>query len=697
MAMAAASSPLAAQTTFHLTAPVAGSSFYPSDSIPIGWSGNVENHLVRIEMRRDGGGWMPLRHFVKDSSVFVAAHPLSPGTYELQAIRTRQDTSWIQLGPTGLCWYGFSDITYSPDGTLVAVVACDGSVRVWDVASRSAVRTFALADSGNAQYTRVRFSADGLMLLASAAVWPRRVSALFDMTTGARLWSDTAAIVDMSADGSLLAVRNRVLRRADTSVVAVLGDSLRVPAELVLSPDGRLAASIDGAGVLLWSVESGRLLRGFYPHWARLIYGVEFSPDGALIAAATGNGTLSVWELASGRYLFNAPGAGALDASFSADGSRIATPTLTRGDITLWDSHSGEQLGAWGAAAAWRAVALSPDDTHVAAIDPNGTIRVFRLEERLDTVIGPRWQREPARIEVSFSDSSFGRVLVGGLMTGGFGFTSRESIDIPLDSMWLGGPDSTSFTMFTAPPKMIRPGRSDVEIHFRPIRSGFHQCAATAIADGITTTRTATAIAARRPVVRDIFEFGFGQVPWKEKRDTVVTFVRNIDSISHEVTVALIKSNTSLISYSSGLGTKTLAPGDSLTIAMRFVADSGNGLYRHEVHASFDDVGSPVSVVISAAIVGAPYSGVALPGSSVAEPAVLTVLRAGEGLIDVRVEPATNHAIDLILYNARGEASHLGTVTERRSFFVDAPPAGLYFIVARDRLTGVAVIRPFPL
>lgn len=131
------------------------------------------------------------------------------------------------------------------------------------------------------------------------------------------------------------------------------------------SPDGRILATWDRTHIKLWNVEQGQLLR-VMTHWA-FILDVAWAPDSKSLASAHKDGSVKVWDPATGvpKVTFKVPPVGdegpevwIEGLSYGSDGDRVAAVALREAEIVAHIWLIGEQ----------RQIAQFP----MASTDPSG-------------------------------------------------------------------------------------------------------------------------------------------------------------------------------------------------------------------------------------------------------------------------------------------------------------------------------------
>jgi acetyl esterase/lipase/Tol biopolymer transport system component len=255
-------------------------------------------------------------------------------------------------------------LAWSPDGTILAS-GWSHAVRLWDIATGEAL---AVLDGDIGFVNSLAFSPDGVLLAAGGGRYNPE-------ERGVQLW-------DVATGESLL----RLEGFADTVF------------SVAFSPDGTTLATGSGnpwgfgpGSAQLWDVATGEMLaefglaNQFNPSDMLTVYGVAFSPDGSLLAAATGDGRVQLWDVAREQeqtVLIGRAGYG-YDVAFSPDGTRLATSgtagsTDGSADARLWDVTTGAQYVLLeGHTAAVMSIAFSLDGRTVASGSFDGTVRLW--------------------------------------------------------------------------------------------------------------------------------------------------------------------------------------------------------------------------------------------------------------------------------------------------------------------------------
>ncbi|MGE0669015.1 MAG: toll/interleukin-1 receptor domain-containing protein [Sphingomonadales bacterium] len=171
---------------------------------------------------------------------------------------------------------------------------------------------------------------------------------------------------------------------ASGQILFVLSDLTAAIDEIRYSPDStRIAAASSDGVVCVWDVASGhRLLVINVPREKVGTAHLAFSPDGKLLAATGEDSPAHIWDATSGamRVTLHAPmGAGYIE--FSPDGRLVVTTQATEGVARLWDTASGASIGVFPQHASGEAK-FSPDGTRLVTASTDETAALWDVRTR---------------------------------------------------------------------------------------------------------------------------------------------------------------------------------------------------------------------------------------------------------------------------------------------------------------------------
>ena len=149
---------------------------------------------------------------------------------------------------------------------------------------------------------------------------------------------------------------------------------------VAFSPDGTLVASASSdRTVKLWDLTTGMLRRTFEGH-SDWVLCVAFSPDSTLVASASSDKTVKLWDPTTGvmRRTFEGHSERVSRVAFSPDGSLVLSASFGE-TVKLWDSATGAVRHTFEdhSGTFVFGVAFSPDGSLVALASSDKTVKLW--------------------------------------------------------------------------------------------------------------------------------------------------------------------------------------------------------------------------------------------------------------------------------------------------------------------------------
>lgn len=141
------------------------------------------------------------------------------------------------------------------------------------------------------------------------------------------------------------------------------------PHTIVVIDNGKSSAGIPSDAL------KPMVLRG-HERW---VSAVAFSPDGTRIASGSGDDTLKLWDMPTGKEAreLRGGGRGITSVAFSADGNHLAAGTWD-GAIKIWTARDGKEIGTFrGHKETVTSLAFSPDGKRIVSGSGDDTFRVW--------------------------------------------------------------------------------------------------------------------------------------------------------------------------------------------------------------------------------------------------------------------------------------------------------------------------------
>ncbi|TAJ08197.1 MAG: hypothetical protein EPO68_15650, partial [Planctomycetota bacterium] len=433
----------------------------------------------------------------RNARALLSTLEADPAAWEYQRLR-RQSEQWIAATDPGVGFVWF--VAFRPQDASVVAVGSSGAVAIWDPLTGARVADLPPAPERSKPRA---LSADGALCATiaggSPVVWDTRTGAVRHAPRAAEpLRVSDRNVGAFSADGRWLALCDEtrgafVFELGSDAPPREFRAEGAASGEVAFSGDGRVLATTQSEAPAAWDVESGALLRRFpafddvrcvaadragrrlavgngvnihlldvenggtiraFVRHADFVTSVQFSPDDLAVAAALEDGSVWIWDCASGavrsKGWVGRP-SWKTSLAWSADGARILTgihasrmvrlwdargagePEILRGHtsfvypvvytpdglrlvsggwdraVRVWSAATGRPLAALRGHSSWiNDLAASPDSTRVASVGPDGLLNVWNLatgacvaRKKLETPLrSVAWSPDGAQIAV---------------------------------------------------------------------------------------------------------------------------------------------------------------------------------------------------------------------------------------------------------------------------------------------------------
>jgi WD40 repeat protein len=279
---------------------------------------------------------MASRSAVAVLSLLIAAH----ASAQAQTLRARLTHTFPPQSQEG------REVSFSPDGALLATSSPDSTIFIWSVPDGKLVRK--LIHSGGV--TTVEFSPDGKIFASAGYDRSIRLWRVSDWSLTKKLPGHAGTIwtIAFSPDGQILASGGedklvKLWRVSDGTLLHALRGHTRNIWRVAFSPDSRLVASGSfDKDIKIWRADDGSLVSTLSGS-KEAVVGLTFSPDGKMLASGGDDSVIRFWRVSDGRVIRVIPvGNHVYSVAFSRDGRWLVGAGRGRGNLgTFWNQIAG--------------------------------------------------------------------------------------------------------------------------------------------------------------------------------------------------------------------------------------------------------------------------------------------------------------------------------------------------------------------
>ncbi|ACK64655.1 WD-40 repeat protein [Rippkaea orientalis PCC 8801] len=310
------------------------------------------------------------------------------------------------------------DVTFSHDGKWLATTSKDGQIKLWDLQGKL-IQSLSEDNSEKSYFWRTSFSPDDQLLAAASTsgkinLWSLKDNQIKKLKSlvGHQGWifdvkfhPTQPILASVSSDGTIKLWRfngeefqDKPIESVDVSEINQKNRTNEKPVirTLRFSPDGKILATATDNGktsndpgiITLWIFKDNKLklLTAFPEKHNDWIWDINFSHDGKMLATASRDGTVKLWNL-EGQELksmgeHNVPFTGVNFAIYGQKKEIIVIGASHDKTIKFWNLEGKELTTLKGhQSAIWRAI-FSSDGKTLASASEDGTVKLWTLNDQ---------------------------------------------------------------------------------------------------------------------------------------------------------------------------------------------------------------------------------------------------------------------------------------------------------------------------